>query len=395
MSVTSARRLAWALAGVAAALTAGGAVISLNGGDRLEVEKDSFIWAITLVFLVAGHVIVTRQPRNPIGWLFLGGGVSAAVARLAGAYGDYWLDTGDGSRALGQAAVGYGEASWIPFVLVPATFLLLLFPDGRLLSPRWRPVAWCAAVSIAGVAVTTILKPGTLEDHPGIANPYGVESGVLEAVDGLMYLGLMIGLLGSAASVVLRFRRARGEQRQQMKWIALAGAVAAVTIPAMFALYEAIGQGAADGAIMVSILGLPAATAVAIMRYRLYDIDVVIHRTLVYGSLTATLAGVYVGAVLLLQLVLSDVTQGSSLAIAASTLAVAALVRPVRGRIQRTVDRRFFRSHYDAEQTLAAFGARLRDEVDLSALSADLQAVVAETMRPAHVSLWLRARDPA
>jgi hypothetical protein len=226
-------------------------------------------------------------------------------------------------------------------------------------------------------------------------NPYGIDHPLLTIVEGPVYLALMVGLLGSAASLVLRFRRARGEQRQQMKWIALAGAIAAVTIPAMFVLYEVIGQTAADSAIMLSILGLPAATTVAILRYRLYDIDVVINRTLVYGSLTATLAGVYVGSVLLLQLALSDVTQGSGLAVAASTLAVAALFRPVRGRIQNLVDRRFFRSRYDATRTVEAFSARLRDEVDLSALSAELQAVVRETMRPTHVSLWLRDQESA
>ncbi len=395
MNPTRALALAWTMAGVAAAITVAAAVVSLTGGDRLEVERDVFIWAITLVFTVAGHVVATRQPRNPIGWIFLGGGVSAALARLSGAYGDYWLDTGEGPLTFGRMAAVYGEVSWVPFVLVPATFLLLLFPDGRLLSRRWRPVAWLAIVGIAGLVVTTVLKPGGLEDHPDFANPYGTESTLRTLAEVPAVLALLVALLGSAASVVLRFRRARGEEREQMKWISLAGALAAIVIPLGFMFYEVVGQGVADGAIMVSILGLPAATAIAIVRYRLYDVDVVINRTLVYGSLTATLAGVYVGSVLLLQLALNGLTQGSGLAVAASTLAVAALFRPVRGRIQSIVDRRFFRSRYDAAQTLELFGARLRDEVDLSALSTDLEAVVNETMRPTHVSLWLRTEEPA
>jgi hypothetical protein len=387
------RRLAWGFPVVAAALTGVAAAISLTGGDRLDVGKEAFIWAITIVFSVAGYVIANHQPRNPIGWLFLAGGASAALARVAGAYSDYWLDTGNGPRSVGRLVAVYGEVSWVPFVLVPATFLLLLFPDGRLLSPRWRPVAWCAVVGIAGLVATTVLRPGPLEDYPEISNPYGVESGLRTFAEVPVYLALLFGLAGSAVSLVVRFRRARGEQREQMKWIALAGSIAAVTIPAMFALYQTIGQTAADGAIMVSILGLPAATAIAILRYRLYDIDVVINRALVYGSLTATLAALYVSSVLLLQLALNELTQGSGLAVAASTLAVAALFRPVRARIQSTVDHRFFRSRYDAARTVEAFGARLRDEVGLGALSADLQAVVTETMQPTHVSLWLRARD--
>ncbi len=397
MSQVTARRVSWSLAALALALTVTALVFSVTDGDRLEVGRDAFIWAITLVFLVAGHAIASRQPTNPIGWLFIGGGVSAAVSKLAGAYADFWLSTGDGPRIPGQAAAVYTQVSWVPFVLVPATFLLLLFPDGRLLSRRWRPVAWCAVVGIAGLVVTTVLKPGPLEDHPGYRNPFGVDNAFLTAVEGPGYLVLLIGLVGSPVSLVLRFRRARGVQREQMKWIALAGAIAAVTIPSAILAYEIPGATATvrDGAIMLSVLGLPAATTVAVLRYRLYDIDVVINRTLVYGSLTATLAGVYVGSVLLLQLALSGLTEGSGLAVAASTLAVAALFRPVRARIQQTVDRRFFRSRYDASQTVEAFGARLRDEVDLAALSADLQAVAKETMRPAHVSLWLRTEEQA
>jgi hypothetical protein len=392
MSATNAQRLARGLAALALAFTFAAIVISTLGDNRIE-PRDALLWAPTLVFAGAGLVIATRRPGHTIGWMFLGVGVFAGLAKLSKVYAEYWIDTGAGPERVGQTAAAYAVIAWIPFILVPATFLLLLFPDGHLLSRRWRPVAWCAAVGIAGVAVTEWLAPGPLEDYPTIENPYGVEIELLDAVNSLTFLMLLGAILGSGTSLVLRFRRARGEQRQQMKWIVLAAAQAAVTIPAMLALHGVLADGVPDAVIILSVLALPVATVVAIVRYRLYDIDVVINRALVYGSLTTTLAGFYVGSVLLLQLALESLTQGSGLAVAASTLAVAALFRPVRIRIQSIVDRRFFRSRYDATQTIAAFGTTLRDEVDLSALTADLQAVVAETMRPAHVSLWLRTQD--
>jgi hypothetical protein len=199
-------------------------------------------------------------------------------------------------------------------------------------------------------------------------------------------------MVGSSISLVLRFRRSHGEQRQQIKWLALAGAVAVVTIVFGVSVYDVLGEKVADGLMMLSVMGLPVAAGIAILRYRLYDIDVVINRTLVYGALTAMLAAVYLVSVLLLQLLLESFTQGSGLAVAASTLATAALVRPARSRIQAVVDRRFFRRKYDAAQTLAVFGARLRDNVDLDAVQTDLRAVVAETMQPSHISLWTPTR---
>ena len=391
MSERTARRLTWGLVALALALLVASEVTYVGNGSTFSLGV-GFIWAITLVFSGVGALIATRHPQNAIGWIFLGVAVTAGVGELAGGYAGYWIGGNGGSEALGKAAAWYESLSWIPFILVPATFLLLLFPDGRLLSPRWRPIAWCAAVGVVGVFVTQGLTPGRLQDYPQLMNPYGVTSPVLDPLTGLSFLALLVGIVGSAASLIVRFRRATGEQRLQIKWLALAGAVAAATVPIGTLGYSVWGDTVSNVAIMLSVLGLPVAAGVAILRYRLYDIDVVINRTLVYGALTATLAGAYLGSVLVLQLALSGLTAGSGLAVAASTLAVAALFRPARNRIQAVVDRRFYRLKYDAARTLESFSARLRDEVDLSALDAELRGVVAETMQPAHVSLWLRAR---
>jgi hypothetical protein len=387
MSDQAALRLAWGLAGLALVLMLSSSVVSgIDFGDL-------FIWAIALVFAGVGALIASRHRDNPIGWIFLAAGVAAGLGAVTHSFAQYWVDGNGGPEALGKAAALYGEISWIPFILMPATFLLLLFPDGRLLSRRWRPVAWCAAAGIAGNFVAGGLRPGEIPDFPEIMNPIGVDSPLLDLLAGLSLLVVLVGIVGSAASLVVRFRRSRGELRQQMKWLALSGGVAAATVPIAVFLYDVIGATAANAAIMTSVLGLPAATGVAILRYRLYDIDVVINRTLVYCSLTAILAGVYIGSVLLLQLTLSGFTEGSGLAVAASTLAVAALFRPARSRIQESVDRRFYRRKYDAARTLERFGTRLRDEVDLDALGRELRGVVSDAMQPAHVSVWLRAPE--
>jgi hypothetical protein len=388
MSRRTARRLAWGLVALAILLLVGSAVISAANGSGVGLS--GFISAITLVFAGVGAMIATRHPGNAIGWIFLSVAVTAGLAEVAHAYADFWLGGSGGSEALAKTAAWYGTLSWIPFILVPATFLLLLFPDGRLVSPRWRPIAWCAALGIAGGFVTTGLTPGPLEDYPQLMNPYGVSSSALDPLTGLSFLAMIVGIVGSAASLIVRFRRATGEQRVQIKWLALAGAIVAVVFPIALAGYDVWGEGIMNVAIMLSVLGLPVAAGVAILRYRLYDIDVVINRTLVYGALTVILAATYLASVLVLQLLLNGLTGDSGLAVAASTLAVAALFRPARARIQGVVDRRFYRRKYDAGRTLTAFSARLRDEVDLEALTAELRTVVDDAMQPAHVSLWLR-----
>jgi hypothetical protein len=381
-------RVALGLVGLAAVCLLTGHALSLATAGLATSSVPAT--AIVAAFGVLGVLITSRQPRNAIGWLFCGVAVTGSLMSLARGLAELWLDGNGVPDRVGETAAWYGDISWILVILPAATFLLLLFPDGRLPSPRWRPVAWCAGVGIALLFVGDGFGAGRLADYPELENPYGVDSSALDAVMAFAALALAVAIVGSPLSVVLRFRRAGRVERQQIKWLALAGAVAAVTFVIALAGYDLWTSEVADGAIMLSVLMIPVAAGVAILRHRLYDIDVVINRTLVYGALTATLAGAYLGSVLLLQLALSPLTEDSGLAIAGSTLAVAALFRPARARIQEAVDRRFYRRRYDAARTLEGFGLRLRDEVDLETLGGELRAVVADTMQPAHVSLWLR-----
>ena len=261
-------------------------------GEGLEAFA-FFGIAIVAAFGVIGVLIASRHPRNPIGWIFCGVALTGSLMLLTGGVVEVWLEDGGVPTALGEAAAVYGDASWILVILPAATFLLLLFPDGRLPSPRWRPVAWCAGAGIALLLVGEILGPGPLEDYPEIVNPYGVDGPVPDVLAAIAALTLAVAIVGSPLSLIIRFRRAGREQRQQIKWLALAGAVAAVTFVLALATYDVLPAGVPDGAIMLSILMLPVAAGMAILRYRLYDIDVVINRTLVYGALTATLGVAY------------------------------------------------------------------------------------------------------
>jgi hypothetical protein len=380
----------WALLGLAVVLVAAAEVLGITSGTLAGGVNDVFIWAITVAFGTTGALIASRHRENPIGWLFLAAGIAAALGSLSGSYADFYLAHHHGPRLVAAAAAEYGEVSWMPFILLPATFLLALFPDGHLPSSRWRPVAWCAGVGIASAFVVEGMIAGPISDHPALSNPFGVDSPVISPLDGLSLLLVAIGTVGSAISLIVRFRRSAGQERQQLKWLTLAGTVVVLTLVGVMPAYDALGADVSNALIMLSVIGLPVAAGIAILQYRLYDIDVVINRTLVYGALTALLAGTYLLSVLLLQLALDAVTQGSGLAVAASTLGTAALFRPARARIQSVVDRSFFRRRYDAARTLAGFSSRVRDQVGLDVLADDLRSVVVETMQPAHVSLWIR-----
>jgi hypothetical protein len=272
------------------------------------------------------------------------------------------------------------------------TFLLLLFPNGRLPSPRWRPVAWLAGLGQGGFVVGYALDAGPLEDFPQIVNPYGIDSPVVRVVGVAGGLVVVASMVASAVSLIVRARHVGRVERQQIKWLTYGGAVVVGTS----LVASAIAIWSVTVSILIinlALLGLPLFTGIAIVRHRLYDIDLIINRTLVYGSLTAILLGVYFCAVTVTQTLFRTLTgqeQLPQLVVVASTLVIAALFNPLRRRIQSLIDSRFYRRKYDAAKTLEAFSTKLRDETDLQALNEDLVGVVAETMQPAHASLWLR-----
>jgi hypothetical protein len=376
--------LAWSVCGLTVVLIA--SAVSLAFLNRSDVGALIFPLGLTLSAVVGG-LVASRRPENPVGWFFLGSAGCFAITAVAAEYATYGLPGA-------QAMAWLQSWLWVPGVLLLLSFLPLYFPNGRLVSRRWRWVVGLALFSCVTGAVLSALTPGEIPDV-GIVNPLGVEalrpvSDLLESV--YLALGLFL-FFASAVSLVVRFRRSGGLERQQIKWLAFA----ALAVPVWF-LTNAPVEAASrtlfivmDAFIFVALI--PVAAGVAILRYRLYDIDVVINRTLVYGGLTVTLALIYFGGVATTQAIFRALTgqeQQPQVAVVISTLVIAALFSPLRRRIQGFIDRRFYRRKYDAAKTLEAFSARLRDETDLDALRDDLVGVVRETMQPAHVSLWLR-----
>jgi hypothetical protein len=393
--------LAWSLVVLSAALLAAGIAFSRAasstapdlpfGGETNDASVVANVITL-LTFSVVGAIIASLHPRNAIGWLFCSVGVTVGLNSFAGDYAEYWLAGGTSMSSLGETAAWFSSWLWILLTYVPTSFVLLLFPDGRLPSPRWRPVAWGAALGIAGSVVGYALEAGPLEDFPQIANPYGVDGPIVGMVGVAGSIVAAGSLVASAISLIVRMRHAGSEQRQQIKWLAYGGTVVVGTffVSGLINLWNVpVGIVVSN----VALLGLPVFTGIAIVKHHLYDIDLLINRTLVYGLLTTMLVAVYVGGIVLSQRVfvgLIGQEELPQLAIVASTLMIAALFAPLRRRIQAIIDRRFYRRKYDAAKMLSAFNARLRDETDLGTLSDDLVGVVKETMQPEHVTLWLR-----
>jgi hypothetical protein len=304
----------------------------------------------------------------------------------------YALITAPGALPAGAWMVWFGTwARGIGWFLIVA-FLLLLFPTGRLPSPRWRPVLW-GAIAYIGVFTLVIWLSPVLPDTnlAFVNNPLGLKIESVSVLLELLYFTIPLLLVAGGMAVIVRFRRSRGDERQQLKWFAYAVGLMVVMFTVWFPL-QVVGFVAIGSlTFIVPLAGLPIAAGVAILKYRLYNIDLIINRTLVYGSLTAMLIGLYLVGIVVLQRVFVLLTgQQSTLAVVASTLLIAALFAPLRRRIQSFIDRRFYRRKYDVRKTLEAFSVKLRDETDLDALNDDLVVVVRETMQPAHVSLWLR-----
>jgi hypothetical protein len=337
-----------------------------------------------LCYAAVGSLIVSRRFGNRVGWLFLAVGLAFELGFLAQEYAIYALRYEPDSLPGGSWAGLYADLLPVLALGLGGSFLLLTFPTGHLLSRRWRPVVWLLVPSFLVVVLATSFGPGTLQSVSDAAKPVEIDNPLF--ADGqLAWIGVLLAGLLAIVSVVVRYRAGDGVERQQLRWF-LAGVPIFVV-----SIYWVPSSDVLAAVMSLGLASLPVAAGVAILRYRLYDLDLVVKRTLVYGVATLALAGLYFAIVVLLQQIFSSFAGGSDLAVAGSTLAVAALFRPVRNRIQALVDRRFFRRKYDAQRTLETFSARLRDEVDLDALHTELLAVVDETMRPAGASLWLRS----
>jgi hypothetical protein len=402
--------VAWTLCAISVGMAIG-AILFAAADPTGEAQRAEMVQHVVIVLVIlalpygiAGGVVASRRPHNPLGWIFLAVGLLQASNVFMGGYAHYGVFWHPGSLPGATLAQWVWSWTWFPALALIGTLALLLFPDGRPLTRRWRWVVRAELVTLAALVPAWMasawpVRGRIIEDEFGVRLAEAAEGSPFEIVvaAGIAATGL-IALL-SVLSVVLRYRRARGIERQQMKWFAFAGAIAVTGLLGLFvghAVFELLAPGSVlpgwvEPAIASTLVSLPVAAGIAILRYRLFEIDRVIRRTVSYAVLTVLLVAAYAGLVIVLQPLLGPFTSGSDLAVAASTLAVAALFGPLRRRIQRGVDRRFDRAHYDAGRIVEVFAQRLRDEVDVDALASDLAGVARTTVRPRTASVWLTA----
>jgi hypothetical protein len=402
MNPRTARRIAWSIVVLYIILAAAG--LTLQAISNAPYANTPFPVLIILmilvgVWIVTGALIISRHPQHPVGWLLCAGFFSPPIDMFSAGYAAYDTYVLSGPLpGVGLALVWLKLGNLGAIGLVALTLIILLFPDGSLPSPRWRGVSWAAVGSLLVYLPLQALEPGPADPSylPVRSNPLGVSPSLWATLKPLMWAAFSILALCYVAallSLLFRLGRARGDERQQVKWLLFPA-----WLYGIFLLLYFIGIEKADEVIMgiglalaqLAVAGMIIAIAFAIFKYRLYDIDIIINKTLVYGALTATLAFVYFISVVLLQQVFPA---ESPISIVLSTLAIAALFSPLRRRIQNAIDRRFYRRRYDAQHTLTAFSEKMRDEVELEKLSEALLAVVDETMQPAHASLWFRELD--
>jgi hypothetical protein len=409
MSPRSATWLAWSVCAFSFALTALGLFLLVLSqspvGASIQAGTPVFDYWLEstlmgVAFSAVGAVIAPHfPPRNPIGWIFCAIGLLAGMRLFSAEYAIVTLLAEPGSLPVmlpgGETLAWVSSWTWVPHIGL-FLFLGLLFPDGRPPSPRWQPFAWLVGVVVVVGTVAVALWPETAGGLDRVNHPLGIEgpTDTINPVETILYILALV----AAASLLVRLRSAKGEERQQVKWFAYAALMLAASTTLTYVVFETMSLGwlwwVGFVPAIVGIVGLPVAVGIAIMKYHLYNIDLIINRTLVYGLLTAVLALTYLGGVVLLQELFRTLSaQKSQLGVVASTLVIAALFNPLRHRIQGFIDRSFYRRKYDAAKTLEAFSAKLRTETDLDALNDDMIEVVEETMQPAYVSLWLRS-DP-
>lgn len=373
---------------IALALSVAYSAVAVGGTTSLG-DAASALMGVT--FSTVGVIVASKRPDNRVGWIFLGIGVSLALNGFSFTYADHLREHSDGTAWHWWAWVG--TWSWLPGFLLLFPTLFLVFPDGRIAWKRGRTflriTAFGALLSLMG----TIPNPADLPGVKGYENPLGIGS-LLDPLDYMLVIGSLIwlptGLFASVRGLYVRFRSSSGVEREQLKWFVFAGFATVLMYVVGSSFYNLMGSTLGGAVALIGVPLLPAATAIAILRYRLYDIDRLVNRAIVYTALSIVLAGVYLAIVVLLQSAVAPLAADSDIAVAASTLAVAALFRPVRTRLQDVIDHSFYRRRYNATETLQSFSGRLRDQVDLEMLTTDLVSVVGSVMQPAHVSVWLK-----